>query len=133
MTSFGWSLFLLAAAAGLGGLYMLYAAWKRPGRPFHVLGGWGLLIAALAGGLIANGDRGLAQISVIVMVAACIYLAVPMMRGLALPVADVRALRVFAVVNFPNASFRILLLKTLFASSSFPKKAVQKHMLPEGK
>ena len=91
MTSFGWSLFLLAAAAGLGGLFMLYAAWKRPGRPFHVLGGWGLLIAALAGGLIANGDRGLAQISVIVMVAACVYLAVPMMRGLALPVADVRA------------------------------------------
>ncbi|QYJ01147.1 hypothetical protein KUV46_01840 [Thalassovita mediterranea] len=91
MTSFGWSLFLLAAAAGLGGLYMLYAAWKRPGRPFHVLGGWGLLIAALAGGLIANGDRGLAQVSCIVMVAACVYLAVPMMRGLALPVADVRA------------------------------------------
>lgn len=91
MSTFGWSLFLLAAAAGLGGLYMLYAAWKRPGRPFHVLGGWGLLIAALAGGLIANGDRGLAQVSVIVMVAACVYLAVPMMRGLALPVADVRA------------------------------------------
>ena len=56
-----------------------------------MLGGWGLLIAALAGGLIANGDRGLAQVSVIVMVAACVYLAVPMMRGLALPVADVRA------------------------------------------
>ena len=91
MSTFGWSLFRLAAAAGLGGLYMLYAAWKRPGRPFHVLGGWGLLIAALAGGLIANGDRGLAQVSVIVMVAACVYLAVPMMRGLALPVADVRA------------------------------------------
>ncbi|HIK63507.1 MAG TPA: hypothetical protein EYG02_00580 [Henriciella marina] len=91
MSIFGWSLFLLAAAAGLGGLYMLYAAWKRPGRPFHVLGGWGLLIVALAGGLIANGDRGLAQVSVIVMVAACLYLAVPVMRGLALPVADVRA------------------------------------------
>ncbi|RIJ25801.1 hypothetical protein D1224_01380 [Henriciella barbarensis] len=90
MSTFEWSLFLLAAAAGLGGLYILYTAWKRPGRPFHVAGGWALLLAAVVAGFVANGDRGLAQISVIVMVAACIYLAIPMMRGVALPVAGVR-------------------------------------------
>ena len=90
MGTFEWTLFLLAAVAGLGGLYMLYAAWKRPGRPFHVLGGWGLLLVAVVAGCVANADRGLAQVSVIVMVAACIYFAVPMMRGVALPVADAR-------------------------------------------
>ena len=90
MSMFEWSLFLLAAAAGLGGLCLLYTAWKRPGRPFHIAGGWGLLAAALVSGFVANGDRGLAQISVIVMVTACIYLAIPIMRGVALPVAGVR-------------------------------------------
>ena len=100
MSTFEWSLFLLAAAAGLGGLYLLYTAWKRPGRPFHLAGGWGLLFAATVAGFAVNGDRGLAQVSVIVMVAACIYFALPMLRGVALPVAGVRQR---AVVNEPPA------------------------------
>ena len=90
MTAFEWSLLASAGAPSLGGLYALYAAWREPGRPFHVLAGWGLLLAGLGAGLIANGDRGLAQVCVIAMAGACAFFAVPMMRGIAPPVSAQR-------------------------------------------
>ena len=90
MNTFEWSLLTAAGVCGLAGFACLHGAWKRPGRPFSVLIGWGLLIAGLAAGLIANGDRGLAQVCVIIMAGAAVFFAIPMARGLAPPVATMR-------------------------------------------
>lgn len=82
MTLTDWTLFILAAAGSLGGLAALYLAWKRRNQPGLILFGWLLFLVAAGLGVIANGDRGLAQISVIAMCAVSACLLAPALKGI---------------------------------------------------
>lgn len=91
MSEFDWSLMIGAALSGLAGLGLLYLSWKTPGRPLLLAGGWALLTVCVVAASFANGDRGFAQASVVVMAAATAIFAIPVFRGLAPPVAEGRA------------------------------------------
>lgn len=91
MSTLDWILLTGAGLSGLAGLGLLYFSWKQPGRPVHLIAGWALLTVAIVTALFANGDRGIAQASVIVMAGATTLFAIPVFRGLAPPVALARA------------------------------------------
>ena len=79
-----------AGAVGLGGLGALYLSWKRPGQALVLSAGWALLTGAVCLALVANGDRGVAQVSVMIMAGATALFMVPMFAGIAAPVPAVR-------------------------------------------
>ena len=91
MTTGDWVMMILASLMTLTGLGLLLLSWKRPGRPIVLLGGWALLAGALVIAFAANGDRGIAQATLLAMAGAVMIFAVPVARGIAPPVAAVRA------------------------------------------
>ncbi len=91
MSTFEWSLMTGAGLSGLAGLGLLYLSWKQPGRPVQLVSGWALLTVAIVTAFFANGDRGVAQASVVVMAGATALFAIPVFRGLAPPIAAGRA------------------------------------------
>ncbi|WP_084419497.1 hypothetical protein [Henriciella litoralis] len=91
MTMSDWIMLSMAGALGLGGLGALYLAWKRPGHALMLSAGWALLMGAVLVALVANGDRGVAQVSVVIMAGATALFAVPMFAGIAAPVPAARS------------------------------------------
>lgn len=87
MTISDWTLLTSAGLAGLAGLALLYLAWKKPGSPWFVGGGWALLAGSAISACVANGDRGLAQTTVIAIAGATVFFAVPLLGGATPPVA----------------------------------------------
>jgi len=68
---------LLATVLGLGGLAVLYVAWRRPGRSALLRGiGWGLfLLSVWPWGLAGGADRGVALGMVVVSAGALALIA----------------------------------------------------------
>lgn len=93
MTPADWLMITGAAFASLICIALLYAAWKRPGRPIMLLVGWGALLAALVIAFFGNGDRGVSQIVVIAMIGATTVFALPLLKGIAPPVSLQRGRR----------------------------------------
>lgn len=91
MTPMDWSLMITAALSGLAGLGLLFRAWKQPGSRAVLAAGWLALAAACVLAFFGNGDRGVAQLSVIVMAGATAPFAVPLARGIAPPAGAGRA------------------------------------------
>ena len=77
-----WTFFIVATASSFGGLAVLHIAWKRRNRPGLILSGWLLLLIAASLATLANGDRGMAQISVIAMCAVSVCLLAPALKGI---------------------------------------------------
>lgn len=90
MTMADWTTMTGAGLAGLAGLALLYQAWKKPGSPWLVGSGWALLAGSATIAGIANGDRGSAQTIVIAIAGATVFFAVPLLSGIAPPVAGRR-------------------------------------------
>ncbi|WP_300395838.1 hypothetical protein [Henriciella sp.] len=90
MTAIDWVMMTVAGLSGLVGLALLYSCWKRPGQPTLLAGGWGLLTVSVLLAFFANGDRGIAQASVILMAGATAVFCIPLLRGIAPPVATRR-------------------------------------------
>ncbi|WP_143435305.1 hypothetical protein [Henriciella aquimarina] len=90
MTAFDWSMMTASGLMCLAALALLFLSWKRPGNVKALTGGWALLAGALVLAFFANGDRGVAQASVIAMAGATAFFAMPVLKGLAPPVAGAR-------------------------------------------
>lgn len=86
MTAFDWILLTGAGFMGLVGLALLFLSWKRPGTPVLLGSGWTLIAASAVISLIANGDRGLAQLSVVIIAAATVFFGIQLAGGIASPV-----------------------------------------------
>lgn len=93
MTALDWSLMLAATLMSLGGLALLFLAWKQPGKPGALATGWLLLTGAVISGYLGNGDRGVAQICVIAMMFAFAWFTAPLLRGLTPPRGHARRQR----------------------------------------
>lgn len=81
----------LAAVASVG---LLYLSWKSPGRPALLLGGWAALVGAFVVAGAMNGDRGVAQISLVIMAAATTIFALPLLKGIVPPQTNGRQRRI---------------------------------------
>lgn len=90
MSTLDWSMMTGAGLLGVAGLCLLFLSWKKPGRPPHLAGGWALLFGGLILAFIANADRGVAQAAVIIMASATAWFSIPVIQGLAPPVATQR-------------------------------------------
>ncbi|WP_300379168.1 hypothetical protein [Henriciella sp.] len=85
MTVLDWTLMSLATVMSLAGLALLFLSWKRPGRPAAIIVGWAFLSGALGLAFFANTDRGVAQISVILMLVAVAWFTRPLFSGVTPP------------------------------------------------
>ncbi len=81
MSTLDWTLAALAVVSSLGGLTLLFFAWQKRQSPALILGGWAFLLVATALATIANGDRGTAQIIVVMMCVVTALLLFPLLRG----------------------------------------------------
>jgi hypothetical protein len=72
---------VLAAFGGLAGLALLYAVWRKPGRPSLLALGWGLVLASLVVWFEVNLDRGLAQVTSFLMLVVAATITWPGLRG----------------------------------------------------
>ncbi|MEQ9314412.1 MAG: hypothetical protein RLN72_01090 [Henriciella sp.] len=85
MTDLSWSLFIGASLLAVASVALLYSSWKTPGRPLFLLGGWAAMTAAIIAAGFANGDRGMAQLSIVIMAAATAIFVLPLMQGIVPP------------------------------------------------
>ena len=59
--------FLTSLSAAAAGLVLLYLAWKRHAGGALIVVGWALMAVSAILAVMANADRGFAQIAVIAM------------------------------------------------------------------
>ena len=50
---------ILASVGGIFGLALLFAVWRKPGRPVFLVLGWALVAASLVVWFVVNFDLGL--------------------------------------------------------------------------
>ncbi|MAT36041.1 MAG: hypothetical protein CMK06_13040 [Ponticaulis sp.] len=82
MTVSHWLIFCLSLAAGAAGLSLLYATWKIRAGGYRLLLGWACLLLGCVFATLANGDRGLAQYTVGVMLILSVFFTVAVARGM---------------------------------------------------
>ena len=72
---------ILASVGGLFGLALLFAVWRKPGRPFLLVLGWALVAASLVVWFVVNFDRGVAQVASLLMLIVAGAITLPGLRG----------------------------------------------------
>lgn len=85
MSDLDWALLIAASLLAITSVGLLFSSWKTPGRPLLLLGGWAAMSGALVAAGFANGDRGIAQLSLIVMATATAIFALPLFGGIVPP------------------------------------------------
>ncbi|MGB3626475.1 MAG: hypothetical protein WA989_11620 [Henriciella sp.] len=83
MSMFDLGLMTATSLMALGAVGLLYLCWKRTGRPGLLTVGWALLAMGCILAFLANGDRGVAQVTLVVMAGATMIFAIGLLRGLA--------------------------------------------------
>ena len=72
---------ILASVGGIFGLALLFAVWRKPGRPVLLVLGWALVAASLVVWFVVNFDRGVAQVASLLMLIVAGAITLPGLRG----------------------------------------------------
>ncbi|MAP95181.1 MAG: hypothetical protein CMK07_09555 [Ponticaulis sp.] len=91
MSGLNWMIFTASLTASAVGLVLLYLAWKRRSGGWLISAGWLALLVSAVTAVLANGDRGFAQIAVVAMLVISLALGARMVSGT--PVLDFAKLR----------------------------------------
>jgi hypothetical protein len=102
MTLTDYALAILSACGGLAGLVLLFAVWRKPGRPLLLGLGWALVTASLVIWFLVNLDRGVAQVSSLLMLLVAFAITWPGLKGVNGLQAPVRVRKV--ALARPSAS-----------------------------
>ncbi|MAN46662.1 MAG: hypothetical protein GYB49_10850 [Alphaproteobacteria bacterium] len=81
MTGTGLLLAVSATLLGLAGLALLFKVWRKPGQPVLLASGWALLAVSLLLWFVANHDRGVAQVTSLLMLLVAGAITLPGFLG----------------------------------------------------
>lgn len=101
--------FLTSLSAAAAGLVLLYLAWKRHVGGALIVIGWALMAISAILAVMANADRGFAQIAVIAMLGVSLLFIFMLSRGM--PALDFAKQR--RVANESQTSTEITILSVL--------------------
>ena len=74
MNTANWILLLTSLSTSVGGLCLIYLSWKWRNKPVLMAAGWAGLSISLVLAVLANGDRGFAQVASVAMLLVSFFL-----------------------------------------------------------